>query len=164
MFRVSLCVFKLENNKGHLRWKVTDLVRAAGVSRTLVYRYFGGSKEEIMTGALRVFTNDFYGFTGQGKALSFPRRIERARAQVFKYPEAILFYQTWRSRESELREEFIRIENKFRRDLRKLFSKCTDSQILLLHTCIHGLVTAPFLTPEQSLQVCIDLEKKLALG
>src|ERR1700745_3649674 len=33
-------VFRLEVTKGHLRWKISDVSRLAGVQRTLVYYYF----------------------------------------------------------------------------------------------------------------------------
>jgi hypothetical protein len=129
-----------------------------------VYRYFGGSKEEILINALRTFTNEFYGFTEKKTILTLPERIQKARSYVFKNPEAIIFYQTWRARDSSLREEFNSIEKKFQRKLKKLFPQFDDTQILAAHTCIHGLVTAPFLTPEQASKICGDLEKKAILS
>src|SRR4051812_41652764 len=93
---ISLSVFSLEAKKGHLKWKVTDIEKNAKFSRSLIYRYMGKSKEEILKSALMVFTSNFYGFTEELKKLNFNERLRLAREMVLKFPEVSVFYQKWR--------------------------------------------------------------------
>lgn len=160
IFHVSLCIFALELSKGHLRWKVTELVRKSGMSRPVIYRYLGGSREEMLIAALNVFCSEFYGLDGNSKKQSFATMIGKARELMQQYPEAVIFYQKWRSRESFIQNEFIRIEARFRKKLHKYFPHFDEDQIQVAHTCIHGLVTSPFLTPTQTIQVCQSLSLK----
>jgi AcrR family transcriptional regulator len=159
MMRLSQAVFSLEQSQGHLQWKVTSLVRKANISRALVYRYFGSSKTEILLSALKVFTSEFYCFSGTTAGLSLSQRIRRAHEYVYKNPDAIIFYQIWRNRESIYQNEFLGIEKKFQKGLRKIFSHFSEQQILAAHTCIHGMVTAPFLNPELLTSVCEAFEE-----
>lgn len=155
--KLSEAIFELESSKGHLAWKVTDIVRKTKLSRSLIYRYLGSSKKDMLLSSLNNFVSDFYRFEPVGDNLTFPDMILEARLRVYNRPEAILFYQKWRARESWLQNEFILVEKKFQRQLKKDFPGLTAVQILSLHTVIHGLVTAPFLNPEQSAKVCEEM-------
>lgn len=159
LHHLAVCIFALESGKGHLKWKVTDLVRKSGISRTLVYRYLGNSKKEILTSALNIFCSDFYGFADESRN-NFPIEIARAREHLIKYPEAILFYQKWRSRESFLKVEFEQIERRFQKKLKSIFPHYSESEILLAHACIHGAVTSPFLSGDQAECIGRDLQRK----
>lgn len=158
--KLSEALFELESSKGHLAWKVTDIVRKTKLSRSLIYRYLGSSKKEMLSAALNNFIADFYRFEPVKANQTLPEMIMEARLRVYDRPEAILFYQKWRAKESWLQNEFIVVEKKFQRQLKKTFPGLTGNQILSLHTVIHGLVTAPFLNPVQSAQVCEELLKE----
>lgn len=162
--RLSHSVFELEVEKGHLSWKVTDLVRKSKLSRSLIYRYMGGSKRQILGSALDNFVNEFYGFNPNQSDIAFPERIRLARLRMEAHPDAILFYQKWRSKESWLQREFISIEQKFQRKLKKLFPNLTDLQITSLHVVIHGLTTAPFLSAEEASRIFASLTGHLDFG
>lgn len=165
MFHISLCIFGLEAAKGHLKWKVTELVRKSGISRPLIYRYFGSSKQEILVSAVEVFCSEFYGFAeDHANGGDLADKINEARERMSQHHEAILFYQKWRAKDSFMKEVFVRIENKFQKKLKKVLPTFDDGQILMAHACIHGVVTAPFLTAAQAEKVCRDLMKKGILG
>jgi len=151
--QLSDAVFFLEESKGHLKWKVTDLSRKSKLSRSLIYQYLGSSKKEILVSAFGNFIADFYGFENSGKAISFWEQIKIARQRMIQNPEAIIFYQKWRTKDSWLRNEFIQIEKKFQARLKKAFPHLTELQVISLHASIHGIVTAPFLDPEQAQEI-----------
>lgn len=153
-----MAIFELEDKRGHLKWKTTELVRNTAVSRQLIYRYFGSSKKEFLTTAVFAFCHEFYGF-GEGE-LNLAGKIGEARERLRKYPEAVIFYQKWRARESFLQQEFIRVETMFQKKLKKIFPDFSQKQVLQAHACIHGLVTSPFLTAEQAEGVFRSLEAK----
>jgi hypothetical protein len=159
--KISHAVFQLEESQGHLRWKVTDLVRKAKLSRSLVYAYMGSSKKEILLSALRHFINDFYGFDESSKSVSSKSQIQKARESIILYPEAVIFYQKWRARESWLQLEFAEIEKRFQQRLKTLHPDLSDMQILGVHATIHGLVTAPFLTSQQAEDIYRDYVHRL---
>lgn len=120
--KLSEALFELESSKGHLAWKVTDIVRKAKLSRSLIYRYLGSSKKDMLSTALNNFINDFYRFEPTKENQTLPAMIMEARLRVYNRPEAILFYQKWRAKESWLQNEFIIVEKKFQRQLKKNFS------------------------------------------
>lgn len=156
---ISICVLQLEIAKGHLKWKVTDLESRANVSRSLVYRYLGSTKEEILRNALRLFTESFYGFSEDGLSIPFPERVRRTRDFLIAHPEAIQFYQKWRALDTWVSRELMRAEEKFQRKLKKLYPALNELQVFMVHGFLHGLVTAPFLTGDQSLECAQELER-----
>jgi|GEM_PF-6236216 len=152
IFQVSLSVFSLESSKGHLGWKVTELERKSKMSRSLIYRYLGSSKQEIYDSAFDIFINEFYGFSDL-EALSrdnFANKIKGARHLMEAHPEAILFYQKWRATTSPKADVFKKIEGKFQKNLSLIFPKASKDGLKVLHGYIHGLVTSPFLEPEDA--------------
>lgn len=152
-YRLALYVLELEHTKGHLRWKVMDLVRKSKLSRTLIYRYLGNNKKDMLLTALDAFCSKFYGLKPD-PAVKFSDKVAEARKTLIKYPEAAVFYQIWRSRPSFLQNEFIKIEAKFQKKLQSLLPGFTQSEIITIHALIHGLVTSPFLTPQQAKESC----------
>lgn len=152
-YKLALCVLELEYTKGHLRWKVMDLVRKSKLSRTLIYRYLGNNKKDMLLTALDVFFSKFYGFKPD-PTVKFSDKVAEARETLIKYPEAAVFYQIWRSRPSFLQNEFIKIEVKFQKKLQELLPDFTHNEIITVHALIHGLVTSPFLTPQQAKEAC----------
>lgn len=140
--------------RGHLAWKVTELVKKTGFSRSLIYQYFGSNKEKMLKAALGIFIDRFYGFEKEPKAQPLAVMVGRAREYVMNYPETSLLYQKIRMEKSEFSEEFRNIETKFRKKLTKNFPELTEDQVLMVHVFIHGMVTAPFLTAKESTRIC----------
>lgn len=152
MFHVSACILVLEMRKGHLSWKVTELVKKTGLSRALIYQYFGSNKQKMLKDAVRIFVDHFYGFDEE--SLTFSAMVGKARQHIIDYPDAALFYQKVRMGDSELSTDFQDVELRFRKKLAKKLPNFTEHQILVIHTCIHGMVTAPFLSVEDSIKIC----------
>lgn len=148
--RLSLNVLRLEESKGHLKWKVQELADRSNISRSLIYEYLGSNKKEILLNALRYFIDEFYGFSQAETVLTFSEQIQQARKKMALYPEAVIFYQKWRSRPSWLQNEFISIEERFHNKLKNRFPQLDQIEIRALHSLIHGLVTAPFLDDKES--------------
>ncbi len=158
IYKISTSIFQLEASKGHLQWKVTDLVRKADISRPLIYRYFGSSKKEMLQGALRSFVEVFYAFGPESKGLSFIEILKKSRLRIENCPEATLFYTYWRFKDSWIQEEFIGIEEKFLGKLRTYFPDKDEQSLLRLYVFLHGLVTAPFIRLEDHEELFDHLE------
>lgn len=153
-------VFRLEARLGHLKWKVSDLARAAKVSRPLVYLYLGKSKQEILSHSIDIFVTDFYrlGDTDISFEIS-AEAILTAQKMVQKNPEAMLFYLTWRHKDSWINNKFQEVEKAFQKKLSALYPGLGTKQISFLYAVLHGLTTAPFLDEEQ-VQEAIDILQK----
>ena len=153
IFQTATCILALEISKGHLKWKVTDLVRKSNMSRTLVYRYFGSNKKDILLFAIRAFNKRFWGVDEESLQygqVPFPEKVKRARAFLMKYPEAVQFYSKWRSKDSFLKEEFINIEKKFESALKEGFPNLDEDDLRFAHACISGMVISPFISPDEA--------------
>ncbi len=58
-FKICNAVLRLQIEKGHLKWKVSNIADYSGVTRSLIYYYFGKEKETIYEEAIR-FMIDFF--------------------------------------------------------------------------------------------------------
>lgn len=114
----------------------------------------------MLVSSIDIFCLEFYGLSTNQESMDIIQFVRNARLRVQSHPEAARFYQKWRERESCLKSTFISIEERFRENLRKLFPTFDDVEILMVHACIHGLVTSPFLEPAQTEQICRLLIKK----
>jgi len=155
-------VLALEIKRGHLRWKVTELNAATGFSRTTIYQYLGDSKEEMLRSALRLFLDWFYGPRDARGPVDWRKQIAEVRKFLLANPAPILFYQKWRASpgtwpQAALRES----EQAFREKLGALYPHLTPAQILIVHALLHGLVTAPFVSPRQAGEGAAELERIL---
>lgn len=148
--KLSACVLKLEISKGHLLWKVTDLEAKSKLSRSIIYRYLGNTKENILRNSLQIFIFDFYGLSTDALVFPFEERVKRTREYLIQNPEITVFYLKWRATNSWIEKELIAVETKFQQKLKKLFPSLSEEKIWILHAQLHGIVTAPFLSPAQA--------------
>ncbi len=143
----------LENEKGHLGWKISDLARAADVSRTLVYYHFGRTKREILDAGIELIAVEYFGISPeraamlrQGKAWD---SLMHTRQMVLERPAFSVFYLRWRTQKrSPLAVKLIEIEKRYQAMLSAAFPHLAKEQIVALHSILYGVVSAPFLTDE----------------
>jgi AcrR family transcriptional regulator len=145
-------VVALDVSKGHLKWRVSDLARAAKVSRPLIYYHFGKSKSEILKNCLEMIAEDYYGLTAERTQMLAAGQVGESllkTRQIFlKNPALAVFYQKWRTQNSPFQKQLIEIERRYHDKLKKVFPQLSTKQILAIHGIFHGLVTAPFLNDE----------------
>jgi len=157
-------VIELENAKGHLKWKVSDLARLSKVSRPLIYYHFGKTKREILVSSLETIATEYYGLNEERfKMLKTGKGWEsvlKTREMFLKTPSFVTFYMKWRMTKSSLQEIFLRFEKQYQDSLQNFFPHLTRAKIIALHAILQGVVTAPFLTPE-SLDEIFELTKRL---
>jgi AcrR family transcriptional regulator len=141
-------LFRLEISKGHLRWTVTQLARASGISRVTIYSHFGSNKKQILENALRSICAEFFGLTPERQALAKDDFIASARITrdlAEQTPEFQVFYQVWRATRSPYSEILREYEDEYRKKLQKLFPHLTLTQVATIHAALHGAMAAPFL-------------------
>ena len=145
-------VLRLEVVKGHLRWKISDVSRLAGVQRTLVYYYFGKSKEGILKSAMAVIGDEFFGLSperlelwSQGKVRE---SILRTRELVKKAPHTTEFFFHWRHQKSDIQDVLIGLEKRYLSKLKRRFPELTDVDCRALYSIFFGLCNTPDLSDE----------------
>ncbi len=147
-------VIKFETTKGHLKWKISELARAAGISRTLVYYHLGASKVRIVSTCLEIIASEVFGLSPESmKDIEGGRMVEsliKTQHLFANNPEIAIFYYKWRSLKSEnptpLQQQFLEIEKRYLSKLTLLFPNRRPAEILGIYGLMHGLVTGPFVT------------------
>lgn len=147
---ILIKVISLEVNKGHLKWKVSDLARLCDVSRSLVYYHFGKTKQEILSSCLELLATEYYGLNRANADWVFdgslPEVLLRARKLHMKTPAIAAFYQRWRMQDSPLKDQLEKYEIEFQQKIKKAHPHLSMTKILAIHGIFHGLITAPFIT------------------
>jgi len=145
-------VFDLELSEGHLRWKVTELAKRSGVSRALIYKYLGSSKEEIIINSIEIVSSLIQGYSSpsrdehweKGKQeLSIIESYEISR----NYQSAMAFYFYWSSKKnSPYRGIFLKNEKRIRKRLERLYPNkdSSDPKILTIRFLLAGYLNQPF--------------------
>lgn len=160
MRHISACVLSLDINKGHLHWKVTELVRRARVSRGIVYRYFGSTKEEILTNSVKTFVANLIEIMSKANSTPLPEVLFQMRAFIEQYPDTALFYQRWRGHDGLIQKEFIAFEEEIQRTLKLVMPSLTEEELLTATVLVYGLTTAPFISSSQVRMASQEILKK----
>ncbi len=151
-FNILNSVLRLEVVKGHLRWKIADLSRLSGVQRTLIYYYFGKSKESILETALKFIGDEFFGFSAERMALwkegKIKESIVRGRELVAQAPHVTQFFFHWRHQKSEVSTQLRNLEKRYPKKLKEFFPNLSQTDCEAIFTVFWGLVLVPELSDE----------------
>lgn len=140
-------VVRLEVVKGHLRWKMSELSRLSGVQRTLIYYYFGKSKEAILQAALKTIGDDFFGLSTERlsmwKSGQVKDSILRTRELFKKAPHVAEFFFHWRHQSSEVQKELKQLEKRYIAKVQDVFPHVPKADAEAVFTIFFGLVLVP---------------------
>lgn len=149
----------LDSRKGHLKWTISDLSRASGITRSLIYYYFGREKEKILYEAVRLVGEDLFGLSESRRILwsrgEIAESIWRSREVFLAQPLMQSFYFAQRSRETSIGEEIRELEKKHFDKLRNYFPSLNSSEYQQCIAVIIGLVFAPGID-RQAVDAAVD--------
>ncbi len=152
IFNLVNTVFAFENQKGHLKWKVSEVARATKVSKSLVYYYLGSTKEQILDAAIRIGAEEFYGLGADRMKMiqggDLISSIKYTREIFLKNYAFSAFYVRWRMTPTEMGKKLEEYDNRYQQKLALLFPHLTDLDRLALQALFQGLVVAPTLTDD----------------
>jgi hypothetical protein len=150
--RVLRAVISLNMRRGHLRWTMSELSRASGVPRTLIYYYLGKTKSGILKDSVRLIGRELAGFNERKLQLWAEGRVDDALLESRKLFEEdrylIAFFFAHRGLDTEIGREMVSIEREFLGKLRGRFPNLDENHILAMHGLLFGLSFCPGLTPE----------------
>lgn len=148
---VMEAVIELEMTKGHLKWRMSDLARKSGVTRSLLYYYFGKSTHSIFKEAVNFYIGQFLEFRQeraekirQGQVIDL---ISSARKRLRKNPYFLQFYAKHRLEETpEISTLFQKAEHKYFENLRDSLPTRWRPLARVLWALIFGLAIQPSLS------------------
>jgi AcrR family transcriptional regulator len=158
-------VIKLDITKGHLAWKMSDLARSSKISRTLIYYYFGKSKESTLQAAANYMGEEYFGLSEdrlalwkQGKVLE---SILQSRFLCLRSPHTLYFYLNWRHVDNPIGQKLREYEVRYRQKLQDYYPLSNPDQINALSAVFFGLVTTPDLTEEAVRSALVVIQENL---
>jgi AcrR family transcriptional regulator len=143
-------VIRLDIQKGHLSWTISDLARASKITRPLIYYYFGNSKENIMKTAIEFLGEEYFGLSdariklwSEGKVVE---SVLLSRLLCQKAPYVHIFFMIRRNQNSFVGETLREYESRYRNKIRKFYPNVTNDSIDALAAVFFGLVAMPDLS------------------
>lgn len=140
-------VVRLEVVKGHMRWKMADLSRLSGVQRTLIYYYFGKSKEVILETALKSIGDEFFGLSPERLKIWKEGRIKESilmtRRLLEQAPHVAEFYFHWRHQPGPVSAHFKALEKRYPKKLKETFPQLKQEECEAIFVIFFGMVVAP---------------------
>ena len=115
----------LDIQRGHLKWTITQLSKKSGISRTLIYYYFGSSKIGILKEAVITLGYELAGMSPDRLELWRQGRIAESllatRKMVKVNPAILYFYMYNRKLENEIGKIIQSKEKQFQLKLAQFF-------------------------------------------
>lgn len=152
IFTLVNTILAFENQKGHLKWKVTEIARASKVSKSLVYYYLGSTKEQILDSCIRIGSEEFYGLTPERNAIiqseGIIASIMYTRGIFLKNYAFNAFYLRWRLSPTDIGRKLQEYDVRYQEKLKLLFPHLNGTERLALQALFQGLVVAPELNED----------------
>lgn len=156
----------LDFNRGHLRWSMSELSRTSKVTRSLIYYYFGKSKENILLEGVKMIGEEFFGLNPARMELwakgKIAESVIESRRLLEKSPNMAAFYMVYRDDKTAFGDSVQSLEREYKQKLKKFF-KGSDSSMESIFGLFMGLVLAPALSDEavvKSVNMVLELAKK----
>lgn len=144
--KIIIAVFNLEVSKGHFKWSISHIARSCKISRTLVYYYFGNTKQKILLNCLEALTRELYGLSEirhDFKKISLLDSLLACHDLYAQVPSYSVFCQKWSRKPSVYRDKYLELQKEYDEKLKMNFPRSTLKQRLSLRAYFYGLVAAP---------------------
>lgn len=149
---------ELDIQLGHLKWTYTLLAKKSGISRTLIYYYFGKEKINILREACLLFGEELAGIGEERMAAWKEGRIDiglNKTRNLFKdYPYLVPFYFLYRTQENEIGELIKRYELEGNKKRKHFFPNMTDQERRIMFSFHLGLATFAHLEEADVTHAC----------
>lgn len=154
---------ELDIQLGHLKWTYTLLAKRSGISRTLIYYYFGKEKINILKEACLLFGEELAGIGEERMAAWKEGRIDigliKTRKLLEDYPYLVPFYFLYRTKENEIGELILRYEQEGYKKRKHFFPEMSDQDLKIMFSFHLGLATFPHINEDDVSHACQQLKK-----
>lgn len=138
-YKILNSVTKLEISKGHLLWKISDVANDSGISRTLIYYYYGKDKEQLLNEAMKFMTETVFNLS-QVEPVNVRERIKIVMQQLKQMPYLLILFYLNRRKENEMGEIIRSSEAKLFELFKGLYPKLTEQDFLVMYLLELGCV------------------------
>lgn len=161
-------IIKLDITKGHMGWSISDISRSSGVSRPLIYYYFGKSKENMMQTAVDYLGKEYFGLSDERMELWKNRNIfeslSRSRKLWQKSPYSYSFYILRRDLQNPVGQTIRDLEKQYEDKLKIFYPQASRNMHAAVTAILFGLAISPTLTEEGLKSAVGVIEQYLALN
>lgn len=147
-FKILNAVTKLEVQKGHLSWKISDIAKEAAVTRSLIYYYLGKDKEVILKEAIKFMSEKVFNLF-EDEPLRVQFRIKIALEELKEMPYLVLIFFLNRRLDNEIGRIIREQEKRLFLLLKKIYPTLRDNDILRIYLMELGAVVYGDLTDDQ---------------
>ncbi|MCB9025760.1 MAG: TetR/AcrR family transcriptional regulator [Bdellovibrionaceae bacterium] len=146
-WKILNAALELDVKKGHLKWTLSDLSRKSGITRSLIYYYFGRSKAKILNEAVKLIGSELAGLTSEREELwnmgDFVSSMNKARKTYENAPYLCLFFLEHLQGSSELSDELRKIEKEFLKKIERHYKIENPSVRNAIFGIYFGMLFAP---------------------
>lgn len=146
-WKVLNAALELDIKKGHLKWTFSDLSRRSGITRSLIYYYFGPSKVAILDAAILVIGEELVGLTpGRLQMWKDGLHIEsmvEARSLFEKAPFIPIFIMIHQQAATPMGEALRKIETDFLNKIKAFHPTLQSDTIRAIYAIYFGCTFAP---------------------
>ncbi len=160
---VLKAAIELDVKRDHLKWRISDLSRASGVSRSLIYYYFGRDRTVILSEAIRMFGEHMAGTANTNMELwskkAYAEALFEAKQILKRIPLLMVFYFTHREADSEIGELIRHYEKKGVQKRKKFHPSLDDSGARALFALQAGISMFSPLKTLEEVRMAVDMIK-----
>lgn len=146
--KVCNSILKKELENGHLQWTHSEISRDSGITRSLIYYYFGKEKHSMLKVAYQFILENFFKIHSR-ESITLAERIKQIVHQVHQMPYLFVLYFLQKNMKTEFGLMISQAEKDFLKGLHKLYGECSEQQILEIYLLELGAI-AFNLSPEDS--------------
>jgi AcrR family transcriptional regulator len=162
-WKILNTAIELDFKKGHMRWSMSELSRESGITRSLIYYYFGKDKLQILLEAVKALSTHVLGLDPRRMAQWKEGRLREAVLEgydgVHLSPMLPIFYMLHRRVDNSIGEAFRDMEKKYLEKIASVFPKFSEDERRILFGFLFGVVATPFST-ESSVKRATELIEK----
>jgi AcrR family transcriptional regulator len=151
-WNVLNAAIELDFRKGHQRWTMSELSRNSKITRSLIYYYFGKSKEGLLLEGVKLIGEEFFGLNPARLELwergEISESVILTRQLLKKSPHMTAFYMVHRGGDSEIGRMIRQLEKDYMQKLRRFFPLASEASVEALFSLFVGLVIASHLSDD----------------
>ncbi len=146
-FAVCNAILKMEVAKGHLKWTLSEISRESGITRSLIYYYFGKEKKTALEEAYKFIISHFFNIE-RTRSVGIRERLRQILIDVKKMPYLFVLYYLEKNAGSDVGQMIKEAESLLIKSLKQEFPQLSETQILEIYLKELGAITYQ-LPPEQ---------------
>lgn len=128
-------------DSGHSQWRIIDLSRESGVNRSLIYYYFGRSRDGILLAAIEILGQFYFGIEAKSewKHGGFLEAFNDRKKTLNRSPYLISFFLLQRNPAAFFHKEIRNLEKKYLKRLLELNTQANEDDVQAAYAMTLGL-------------------------